>query len=85
MGQSRLATSPQLVGGAWATRGQRGSLAVGPTAPTRLGPHGLLATFASRALPHVLQPYLGHPNTDFKYVFELRTMTPSRMAKTTQL
>ncbi|KAK0572382.1 hypothetical protein LWI29_030770 [Acer saccharum] len=30
---------------------------------------GLLATFASRALPHVLHPYLGHPNSDFKSSF----------------
>ena len=29
------------VGGAWATWDQRGPLAVGPTAPTRLGPRDL--------------------------------------------
>ena len=85
MDQSRVATSPQPMGGAWATRGQRGSMAVGPTAPTRLGPRGLLATFASRALPHVLQPYLGHPNSDFKSIFGLQTVTPSRTTMTTQL
>ena len=56
----------QPVGGVWATRGQRAPLAVGPTTwATR----GLLATFASRALPHVLQPYLRHPNSDFEFIF----------------
>ena len=85
MGQSIVATSPQPMGGTWATRGQRASLAVGPTAPTRLGPRGLLATHSSRALPHVLQPYLGHPNSDFESIFGLRTMTLSHTMKTTQL
>ena len=37
MTQSEEATSPIPVGGAWATRDQRGVLAVGPTASTRVG------------------------------------------------
>ena len=46
--------------------------AVGPTAsPTGRGTRGLMATLASLAHSHVLQPYLGHPNSDFESVFGL--------------
>ena len=76
--QSRVATSPQPVGGAWASPGQRVPLAVGPRPPSRPAP-------TSRALPRFFSPYLGHPNSDFESIFGLRTMTPSRTTKTTQL
>ena len=79
--QSQEATSPLAVGGAWASRGQRAPLAVGPTALAKW-PHGPRPL--SRA-PSVLQPYLGHPNSDFESVFGLRNVTPSHTMKTTQL
>ena len=86
-GQSKRATSaqPSPVGGAWASWGQRAPLAVGPTASLTAWakwPHGhpLLSH-----TPSVLQPYLGHPNSDFESVFRLQTMTLLHMMMTTQL
>ena len=84
MGQSGEATSPQAVGGAWTSRGQRAPLAVGPTVSLTAWakwPHG--HPLLSRA-PSVLQPYLGHPNSDFKSVFRLQTVTLLRTTMTTQ-
>ena len=53
MGQSGEATSPQAVGGTWASRGQRAPLAVGPTAFLTARPSGLTAcTIFSRAPSH---------------------------------
>ena len=77
---------PLAVGGAWASRDQRGSLAMGPMAsPTGRGTRGLMATLASLSHSHVLQPYLGYPNSDFESVFRLQIMTPSRTTKTMKL
>ncbi|KAK1561175.1 hypothetical protein Q3G72_035207 [Acer saccharum] len=72
-GQPKEATSAKPVGVAWATWDQRGPLAVGPTAPTWLGQAWPLGLACSSAHPHVLQPYLRHPNSDFKSVFGLLT------------
>ena len=66
---------------------------VGHTGPERSsgrGSHGShtawamwpLATLSSRTLPHVLQPYLEHPNSDFESVFRFRIVTPSHMTTT---
>ena len=72
LGQSEVATSPIPVGGVWATWDQRGPLAVGPTAPTRLGQCGLWPrsplkrslTFFSRILG--IQTPISNPFLDYK-------------------
>ena len=73
----------------WGARGPHGGKELlwpwGPRPPSRRGPSGLMATHLSRALPHVLQPYLGHPNSDFESVFKLQTVNPSHMTTTTKL
>ena len=57
----------------------------GPRLTHGVGHTWPLGHLRPRALPHVLQPYLGHPNSDFESVFGLQTVTPSRTTPTTQL
>ena len=58
-GQLGEATSSQAMGGAWASRGQRAPLAVGPTASLTARPSGLTACCLSRALPRFFNRILG--------------------------
>ena len=84
-GQPKEATLAKPMGPVWATRDQRGPLAVGPTAHTRLGQAWPLGLACSPVNPHVLQLYLGHPNCNFKSIFGLRIVTPSRMTTTKKI
>ena len=76
---------PRPMWGTWATWDQRGPLAVGPTAHTRLGQAWPLGLACSPTHPHILQPYLGHPNSNFESIFGLQTVTPSRTMMTKNL
>ena len=76
---------PLAVGGAWPTREQRVLQAVGPTASSTASPSGPRPGLSSRVLPRFFGPYLGRPNSDFKSVFGLQTVTLSRTTKTIQL